>query len=287
MKIRSSGITSTTNPLSTRPRRRRAKSDLTAVVRGIPTASITSMITVRIRAILPIVARLAAMITDSFHRRGKRRLRRTLASCSCLGAAACAMLSSCYSNYHQAWFQPHREYVGFELNYATEPEKETEGLPPVIYRCGDEWYIAAVRCKLANVVTAPGLQILDGDGDEPSLEKSPESICFHKITSELAYWLLRSDQESHRWMMEKKLRQEMKKAGGEWVAQLPEGAQSVPAPYLQYAKRQLLLIDMARDDAPWYSYPMAGLTLVCVDVPFTASMMVLYCCTLRFAWKLY
>ena len=183
-------------------------------------------------------------------------------------------LSSCYTNFNQRWFfSKHREYVGYEMDYYADVEGGIQGLPPVLYKHGNDWYIAAVRHEIAEGANASAVHHL---GDDLAVRNDfvfyPESIYFHKITPELAYWLRMSDQESHLWFTEHSLRRELRKAGGGWVPSLPAGTVKVDAAYLKYAKRSLMLVDQVRNDAPWYAYPAAGLTFLCVDLPASTVM---------------
>ena len=193
-----------------------------------------------------------------------------------LSLLACA-LNSCYTNINQMWFRGHRDYVGYHLDYRTDPSVNEWGLPSVLYRCGEDWYLAAVRCALLDDYPYSGVQDFRADFFERhAFSIEPEGVYFHKITPELASWLLRSDQESHRWFTGPRLREQFARAGGEWMPVLPQDAQRVPAPYLEYAKRRLMLTELERNDAAWYAYPMAGLTFVCVDVPATVGALVFY-----------
>ena len=175
------------------------------------------------------------------------------------------------------WFRGEREYVGYHLDYRTEAEAGEWGLSPVLYQCGADWYIAAVRCRLVDDYPYSGIQELGADFyTRHYFDSYPDALYFHKITPELAFWLLKSDQESLKWFTRSKMESELAKAGGDWSPSLPSGAKPVPARFLEFARRRLMLVELQKDSSPWYAYPMAGLTFLCVDVPATATGLALY-----------
>lgn len=182
------------------------------------------------------------------------------------------LLSSCYTNINQAWFN--RQYEGYRLDYHTEASAGIQGLPPVLYRSGDDWYIAGVQSRVEDQDTH--LHSFEEDFYARHnfklipLEGNP--VRYHKITPEMALWMQRSDQHSYEWFTSAKVCEELDKAGGDWLEQLPKGAKAVPAAFLKTGRARAKYVALLRDESAWYAYPMSGLTFLCIDVPYTAVL---------------
>lgn len=191
--------------------------------------------------------------------------------------AAAGLLSSCYTNVNQLWLQGRREYEVSQFDYYADPAAGIKGLPPLLYKCGDDWYIAARYMRLTDAYPYNCVQWVsatyaerhgfEGDAAAP--------VYYHKITAEMAAMLRRSDQASWEWFSKRKMQQELAKAGGEWLPALPAGAQAHPAIFLKYCRRELLVAEERTASLPWYTYPAVGLTFVCVDVPASAVSLTL------------
>ena len=190
-----------------------------------------------------------------------------------LGAVSPALLAlcSCYTNVNQAWFN--KQYTGYRLDYYTDEPVGLRGLPPVLYRCGEDWYIAAIRCEVKDRdyhlhFVREGFHRRHGFALTP-LPGRP--VAYHKITPEMARWMLRSDHESPEWFKHDSVIRELSKAGGEWLEQLPPGAVPVKAEFLKYCRARANYVEeLPAEPTPWYTYPLAGLTFLCVDVPCSA-----------------
>lgn len=188
----------------------------------------------------------------------------------CCAALAC-LLSSCYTNVNQAWFR--KEYSGYLLDYGGEVNKG-RGLEPALYRCGDEWYIAGIKSH-----------VRDRDWHVHAAWNSYEErhrfaltplagrpVYYHKITPEMASRLMVSDATTYSWYTAKHVKEALRRAGGEWVPSLPAGARRVPAAFLRYTSTSTSIAEPESVRSPWYAYPMAGLTFLCVDVPCSAAL---------------
>lgn len=192
----------------------------------------------------------------------------------CRLATLCAalLLCSCYTNLNQAWFE--KKYEGYLLDYNTDEASGLRGLPPRLYRAGQEWYIAAVRSDVQDHdkrVHAAGQTLLE----RHTFTLTPQQgrpIFYHKITPEMAYWMLRSDDASDFWFSDFSVKDEIEKAGGEWLPALPPGAKAVDAEYLKYCRSSANYVQQLPTDDPWYAYPMAGLTFLCVDLPCSIAI---------------
>lgn len=180
---------------------------------------------------------------------------------------ALCLLSGCYTNFNQLWFRAHTEYSGYELNYSAEGGS----LPRALYKHGEDWYIAAYPCTMADRAKP-----VHGVSDSfhrrhvfRTKARLSQEPWYHKITPEMAAWLLRADAETvHRFKAEPLL-QDMQKAGGDWLRKLPQGAVAVPSEFLKYNRGSLHIATESKGSAPWYSYPAAGLTFLAVDIPAT------------------
>lgn len=185
------------------------------------------------------------------------------------------VLSSCYTDYNQTLLKPHRVYEGWTLDYETKGnlfgEKTAPLLPQVIYRAGDEWYIAGHKAEYtADPWSATHLI---GDAQEElrhMLSLSTRgAVHYHRITPRLAELLLKPFGDTR--ICIDLLRENLKQAGGVWLPALPEGAVPVEVPYFHASNRVLHwdIIDGYRASVPWYKYPLAGLVLVGVDIPLS------------------
>ena len=188
---------------------------------------------------------------------------------------ALLVCASCYTNINQVWFN--KQYSGYRLDYHTNAEAGVYGLPPVLYRCGEDWYIAGILSHVQD--RDMHLHRIQERYDQRHrfvlTAQTGRPLRYHKITPEMAAWLLRSDQESFAWFTSAKVREELEKAGGDWLENLPPGAKSVPAGFLKLGKAQARHVMELDTPSPWYAYPMAGLTFLCVDVPCSAVASVL------------
>ena len=171
---------------------------------------------------------------------------------------------SCVSLQHERCLAPYREYVGYEVSATGEYESAGAG---GLFRCGEEWYVAAVRCRAE--VYEDHLPPVSLWKHRRSVILHPEdaekaALCYHKITPAMA---ARMQQERHT-ILPHELKAALREAGGAWVESLPPDAQRVNASYIgHYA-----LAEQTGSHAPWYAYPAAGLTLLAVDVPLTALL---------------
>ena len=191
--------------------------------------------------------------------------------CFLIPVMALCMLTGCYTTVNQVWVP--REYVGYSLDYKGDDAKEARSLPPVLYRCGDDWYIAAVKSSVIEI-SRPVHSVFDAYYKMHDFVLSPlpdYPIYYHKITPEMAANMQRSDQESLRWFSPSRVAGELKKAGGDWMKQLPPGAQPVQAEFLKYCRSSTPQVKKLGTKGAWYSYPLAGLTFLAVDVPISAA----------------
>ena len=181
-------------------------------------------------------------------------------------AVAALCLGACVSLQHERCLEPYREYAGYKVSAAGEYESAGAG---GLYRCGEEWYVAAVRCR-AEVYEdhLPPVSLWE---HRRSVILHPEGagnpvLCYHKITPTMA---ARMQQERHT-ILPHELKAALREAGGAWVESRPHNAQRVRITCTgHYA-----LAEQTGSHAPWYAYPAAGLTLLCVDVPLTALLAV-------------
>lgn len=185
---------------------------------------------------------------------------------------AAGLLSSCYTNVNQLWLQGKREYELSHFDYYSDPKAGIKGLPPSLYKCGDDWYIAARYMRLADAYPYNCVQWFSASYEaRHGFEGAAEApVHYHKITPEMAAMLRRSDQECWEWFSKRKMQQELAKAGGEWLPTLPAGAQAYPAIFLEYCRSDLLVAEEHTESLPWYTYPAMGFTFLCVDVPASA-----------------
>ena len=189
-----------------------------------------------------------------------------------IGALGSMLLTSCYTNVNQAWFN--KQYAGYQLDYHTDEPTGLRGLPPVLYRCGEDWYIAAI-CSEVKDRDYHLHFVAESFRKRHAFtltQKEGRPVAYHKITPEMVSWLLHSDQQSYDWFTTGKLEAEFAKAGGEWLEQLPPGARAVNAEFLKYCRARADYVEeLPAEPDPWYTYPLAGLTFLCVDVPCSAA----------------
>lgn len=184
---------------------------------------------------------------------------------------AAALLSSCYSNVNQAWFR--KQYEGYQFDYVTDAPAGIRGLPPVLYRCGEDWYIAAIKSDVHD--HDPYVHC----ADEPFMERHRfeltqhfnRPVWYHKITPAMAELLLVSDQTTNDYFTSAHMMRDLRHAGGEWLPQLPAGAKPVPSEFFKYAKVSVDYVRPLDTASPWYAYPLAGLTFLCIDLPFAVA----------------
>lgn len=189
-------------------------------------------------------------------------------------------LSSCYTNVNQLWFKGKREYEVCYMGYYSTPWEDAQTLPQVLYRCGDDWYLAAHYNRLSDGYPYSCIQWANFDfAERHGFEPDPQApVYYHKITPELADAMLRPDQVSWHWFSRETMLRELARAGGEWIPQLPAGAKAYSSAFLRQCKSNLLLVEEHTVVPPsWYTYPAAGLTALVVDVPGTALALSLGC----------
>lgn len=183
---------------------------------------------------------------------------------------AAGVLSSCYTNHSQRWLEKHRVYEGYALPYkrsahgAVQPGR----LNPVIYRAGNEWYLAGIRSEYAGEWQNE-VHFLSDDFDDrhASLSALPghRRIYYHRISPRSAATLCSSDAPTYL-----DIRSLIARGRGGWVPALPRGARAVHAPALGkcvYPERYIERV--ARSSAPWYNYVGAGFSFVAEDIPLT------------------
>ncbi|MCH5284511.1 MAG: hypothetical protein J1E42_02830 [Akkermansiaceae bacterium] len=184
--------------------------------------------------------------------------------------AAC-LLSGCYSNVNREWFEARTQYSGHELAYGLEGKDGVRSLPPVLYSRGTEWYIAAYRCQLKDK-SVPLHYAWDKYHERHQFlvqQRDVQRPRYHRITPELAAWLLHADEQSKRRFLPDALAEDFRRAGGEWLDTLPPGARAQSAAFLKFCKLSPVVVDTRHVASRWYDYPAAGLTFLCVDVPFS------------------
>lgn len=174
-------------------------------------------------------------------------------------------------------------YDGYTMNYRdnnfpaqTAQKKQATELPPVLYRCGNDWYIAGVKSEFKDGERPPFLPLPASFRDRhhftPVRDGKPQQVYYHKITPKLARMLFVPKRTTN--VYSDRMCDELDKAGGGWLAQLPAGAQPVTSTYLSDAnfnrpKNWQYVEKDRRSHAPWYAWPAAGLTFVCVDLPLS------------------
>ena len=197
----------------------------------------------------------------------------------CSAVAACA-LSSCYTNFNQALLGGGKQYEGYLLDYRTDAASGEKGLVPVLYRCGDDWYMAGIKCGFEKGFTAHLHYAKSSKVERMSLipvTKGERQVYYHKITSEMAKWMITSDQASRNWYCPMAVDEEMKRAGGGWRPTLPPGAKAVPADFLKYCKTNSYHVTKVTDKGtPALAYPLGAAVFLAIDVPLTVTASALY-----------
>lgn len=197
----------------------------------------------------------------------------------CSAVAVCA-LSSCYSNFNQALLGSGKQYEGYWLDYHTDAPSGKHGLAPALYRCGNDWYMAGAKCSFEEEsvgrLHSASSGFLERHTFTPK-EEGKRQVFYHKITPEMAKWMMTSDQESWYWFDPVAVDEEMKRAGGEWLPALPAGAKAVPAVFLKYCRSGSYYVSQVTDDgSPTLAYPVAAIVFLGVDVPLTIASSALY-----------
>lgn len=181
-----------------------------------------------------------------------------------------ALLSACYTNFNQRIPEKYREYKGYDLYYGNENHEAV--LPAQLYRKGNTWYIAGVRCGVDALFRIPSMHYWNStwyDRHEygPLLHKKSE-VYYHKISPEVARRIVAS--RNYR-LDDSAMAEALKKGGGSWQRHLPAGAQPVPAALLKSATmpHHWVQVESSTLKGPWYIYPVTGLIFVCFDVPYS------------------
>lgn len=180
-------------------------------------------------------------------------------------AISCCGLGGCVSVLHQQWLDAGREYDGYKVQLPLPGQAKGE-----LYCCGDAWYLPAVRCR-AEVRHEPFVQPNLWESRRPVRlapvkPEEPLQIVYHKIPPTLVQRI-----QGGARLSELELSRALCEAGGEWVDTLPPNAKKVPT---ACAASWALAEEKADSHTPWYAYPAAGVTLVCVDVPVTVLLAV-------------
>lgn len=200
-----------------------------------------------------------------------------------LPALLASMLCSCYTNYNQRFLDGYREFSGYDLNYDPRAE-EVERLEPELYRCGQEWYIAGIPCKVVAQYRVPSIHSAfsswyDRNEPAPVLTKRA-AVRYHRITPAMAALLRRDQKPSPKMHLisDGELAADLQRAGGSWIPRLPAGARRVPAAWLasRLTAPHWVQVDSAATHAPWYIHTASGLTLVCVDAPYSVACTTVY-----------
>ena len=177
------------------------------------------------------------------------------------------VLTGCYSTYSQVALAPVRVHEGIEADYGgvrgASKRKDESALPAVVYRVGDEWYIAAYPAEFR---VRPRLGFLSmGDAHHELIKRGP--VCYYRITPLMAKRLCESPARPP--LSGDELKRSMRQAGGSCLSALPDGAVAVKAPLLKSNAywNSWRIIGRAKSRPKWYRYPLAGVTLLCVDTP--------------------
>ena len=233
-------------------------------------------------------------------------------------------LCSCYTNFNQTFL--HKEYDGYlieiprksldtkdgsDLTAEMDEDRrapsrtlipEKDALPSVLYRCGQDWYVAGVRCKVSardrhfHFINEPPME-----GVRFKMKPLPGSpVYYHKITADSAQRIcstrltdapteivdlleLQSDTTSDRrarkidkkvmklWTKWMKTHGVELEPNSEWISALPKGAVAVPAPLLElygYSKQDAKFVSVSGDT---HNYILSGITTVVLDVPCSVA----------------
>lgn len=209
--------------------------------------------------------------------------------------------SGCYTNYGRRSLEEYGVYERHVVGAVTEKKGDDvrENAHPVIYRCGDEWYIPAFSYSLRRLTGAelkPSSDFASAVGEFYSADvqtlfaseyneslfdarmtradASPR-VVYHKITPRMAAHLMKP--LGQKAISRKAMKKDLRRAGGAWVESLPPGAEAVYAPYMLAANypTSWYITEHKGTHAPWYAYVKAGALSVGVDAPlFVASFVV-------------
>lgn len=184
-----------------------------------------------------------------------------------LALLASCLLGACYTNYNQYWMKNHQEHRGYVVrNVWTEGRADA----PMVCRVGDEWYLRALRVDF-RVRRRGNAHHWNSnwwaEHDCRALEET-KTTAYHRITPELAQKLVGGEMVD-----DATLENELRRAGGDWLAALPQGG----AVRLYNIKQKYSWsgVDTMNTHAPWYSYAAMGFTFVCVDVPCSTVLSLL------------
>lgn len=188
--------------------------------------------------------------------------------CTCV-LLMMSCLCACSTKYARRHFDDYRHYQAWELDYREQGDTGSRLVEPVIYRCGSSWYMAAFKTEVRpKRVEKSLLYIPDRQAFEMGAPpKKGDAVFYHRITPKMADHLLHPFGKGH--ISDDMLLEDMRRAGGAWSARLPNGAQAIPAPYLRAVNRRVrwTLTESRIEGAPWYKYPLSGVSYVLCDVP--------------------
>ena len=244
-------------------------------------------------------------------------------------ALICAWsLCSCYTNFNQTFMR--KEYDGYLIEIPRKAPDDTpagqaqekrqvsteglipeeKALPSVLYRCGEDWYVAGVRCDV-RARDRHFHSIFEAPTSGVSFKMTPMPGCpvyYHKITNYSAQRVFYTDpigapkeivdllklqsvslSDARARRIDKKVMRLwtrwMEKNGieldpdCEWVSELPKGAVAVHVPLLEvygYSKKDAKLISVSGGT---HNHIFSGLTTVVWDVPGTIVANVLMLAT--------
>lgn len=179
---------------------------------------------------------------------------RALSLAAVLGAC---VLASCDTHHASRAVQPYCTYTSAALDYRELGISGKRRLPPVIYHCEKDWYIAAEVADLRRSPLA----------DAELQRVSKPTMRYHKITPRLANHLLHPQGKGD--ISSEYLSKQLTRAGGSWLAALPKGSRAVPAPYLRAENRTLAwaMEEEKLGKMPWYAYPNVAISFTVFDLP--------------------
>lgn len=191
-----------------------------------------------------------------------------------LSLVCAGMLCGCYTNLNQQWLRQNQEYRSYRVSYRWDDEHRSWEMIPALYRRGEEWYIAAISSVVEDLDRRVWVQRIDSSYDtrhdfyvNPS---QSSQIMYHRLTPEYAALLLHAGSESENCFTPEQLMKSLSLAGGDWLTELPAEVQVCPAEFLkQLGGAQIELIEPLPAASSWFTYPMVGLTFLCVDIPAT------------------
>ena len=193
--------------------------------------------------------------------------------------AAALLLCSCYTNYNQRVLENYRTYTGYDINF--DRSEGARVMEPLLYRSGKDWYIAGVKCGVEVVHSMPPWHsAFDSwyDRNETSpVRREGQPVFYHKITPDMARRLQNARPTKFR-ITDAMIAESMQRAGGNWIARLPQGARPVPAARLRMpaSAPHWVMIDSMRTNAPWYITTASGAVFICCDVPYSAICSAVY-----------